>query len=348
MVSFAQFLDNSGIHLEPGVFIGIIAGGLVFIIVLVIAVVYVHRRNKRLMMAGAFDKSAFTVVSFTHPRPPLPTYHQSSPRSSLIDREAQQQDLVGREVRQQEQTYMQLMMDLQRPVSRAGTPSLPSQTPREVPYHLPRMVQRDPTQVALPQSPFTALYPVVAPVPTPPPVATLSIPDGKATQLKRGLSIRSLDSASEYSVASAPRDGQEPTYQSFTLGLSPVPASPSTPKWPSSPGSYVWPKRQRASQIRKELAPETYAKVRWITDDETTETAAVIPVALPPAPRSVSSPTSPGPALRINVPPPVHYRTNSDSPASASTAQLFCTNASATSSSPTLPSPQPRSPQRPF
>lgn len=245
---------------------------------------------------------------------------------------------------------MQLMMDLQRPASRAGTPSLPSQAPREVPYHLPRMVQRDPTQVALPQSPLTALYPVVASVPTPPPVATLSVPDGNAAQLKRGLSVRSLDSASEYSVASAPRDGQEATYQSFTLGQPPVPASPSTPKWPSSAGSYVWPKRQRASQIRKELAPETYAKVRWITDDETTEPAAVIPVAqaLPPAPRSVSSPTSPGTALRINVPPPLNYRTNSDSPDSASTAHLFYTNASATSSSPTLPTPQPRSPQRPF
>ncbi|KAJ6587162.1 hypothetical protein DFH09DRAFT_1142792 [Mycena vulgaris] len=280
----------------------------------------------------------------THPRPPLPTY-QTSPRSSLIDREAQQQDLVGREVRQQEETYMQLMMDLQRPVSRTGSP-LPSQAPREPPYHAPRMVPWEPTQVAPPRSSLTA-YSVTAPAP-PPPVAA----DPKslsAVQLKRGPSVRSLDSASEYSVASAPYDAQERTYQPFNLGLVTIPASPSTPKWPSSPGSYVWPKRQRASQIREELAPETYAKVRWRTDDESIEPAVATPVALaiPPALRSVSSPTSPGPALRINVPPPVHYPTNSDSPGTASTASaahLYYTQASATSSR----SPLPQAPQRPF
>ncbi|KAJ7497548.1 hypothetical protein FB451DRAFT_1386782 [Mycena latifolia] len=370
MVSFAQFLDNSGIHMQPAVLIGIIAGGLLFIIILIIAVVYVHRRSKRQIAAGAFDKSAFSVASFTHPRPPLPTY-QSSPRSFLIDREAQQHDLVGREVRQQESNYMQLMRDIQRPASRAGQP-LPNQTPRQPPHHAPpRMTNRDPTQVALPRSPLTA-YPVAtAPLPAPPPFATLPVDEAETTtavQLKRGLSVRSLDSASEYSVASAARsDGQqERTYQPFNLGLATIPASPSTPltpKWPSSPGSYVWPKRQRASQIRAELAPETYAKVRWRTDDESTEPAATIPVAhaLPSAPaptmRSVSSPTSPGPPLRITVPPPppvALYRMSSDSAASASTAQLYYANASTTrSSSPTLPDvtptrPPPQTPQRPF
>jgi len=339
MVSFAQFLDNAGIHMAPAVFIGIIAGGLLFIIVLVVTVVYVHRRSKRKMMEGAFDKSAFSVVTLTHPRPPLPMY-QSSPRSSLIDREAQQHDLVGREVQQQEATYLQLMTDLQRPASRTGTPTLPNQAPREPPYHVPRMMQQ-----ASSRSPLTA-YPVVT-APPPPPVAadanTLNV-----VQLKRGLSVRSLDSASEYSVASAPHDPQERTdrtYQPFTIGLSTIPASPITPKWPSTPGSYVWPKRQRASQIRQELAPETYNKVRWRTDDdETTDPAATIPVALaiPPMARSVSSPTSPGPALRINVPPPVHYRTTSESPTSASTAHLYYANASAASTSPTH---QPQPPQ---
>jgi len=353
-MTFAQFLDNAGIHMSPAVFIAIIAGGLVFIIVLIITVIYVHRRSKRQMIEGAFDKTAFSVVALTHPRPPLGLY-QSSPSSSMIDREAQQHDLVGREVRQQEATYMQLMTDLQRPASRTETPTLPNQAPREPPYHVPRMVQRDP---APPRSPLIA-YPVVnAPQPPPPPpVAMLSpVADPKslnATQLKRGPSVRSQDSTvSEYSVASAPRDPQERAYKPFTLGLPTVPASPITPitpKWPSSPGTYVWPKRQRASQIREELAPETYAKVRWITDDESTEPAASIPVAQavpstptalgfgvpPPAMRSVSSPTSPG--LRINVPPPVHYRTNSESPTSASTAHLYYANASAASTSPTPP-----------
>ncbi|KAJ7163581.1 hypothetical protein C8R43DRAFT_286830 [Mycena crocata] len=363
MVSFAQFLDDSGIHLQPAAFIGIIAGGVLFIIILIVAIVYFHRRSKRKMLAGEFDKSAFSVVSLTHPRPPLPTYH-SSPRSFSIDREAQQQELVGREVRQQEATFSQLIMDLQRPSSQPGAPALPSQAPREIPHPSPRMVQWDTTQVTLPRSPLTA-YPVVtAPMPaTPPPVATLAIspatPLNAATaQLKRGVSVRSLDStASEYSMASAAYDPQERTYQPFNLSLDTIPASPATPNWPSSPGSYVWPKRQRASQIRQELAPETYAKVRWKTDDDSVEPASTIPMALalPPMPttlRSVSSPTSP---LRIHVPPPaaVHHRTISDSSESASTAQLYYANASTASSSPTIPSfapprsPQPRS-QPPF
>jgi len=250
---------------------------------------------------------------------------------------------------------MQLIMDLQKPSSRAGTPTLPSQAPRQPLYHTPQMAQWNPIQVALPRSPLTA-YPVVTtPAPTPPPPATLAVPLTAAqAQLKRGLSVRSFDStASEYSVASAPYDGQDRTYQPFNLGLATIPASPTTPNWPSSPGSYVWPKRQRASQIREELAPETYAKVRWRTDDDSVEPAASIPVAqaIPPAVRSLSSPTSSG-ALRINVPPPVHYRAETDSPVSVSTAQLYYTQASATSSSPTIldiPSrPPPRIPQRPY
>jgi len=362
-MTFAQFLDNAGIHLSPAVFIAIIAGGLVFITILVITVIYVHRRSKRQMMDGAFDKTAFSVVALTHPRPPLGLY-QSSPRSSPIDREAQQHDLVGREVRQQEATYMQLMTDLQRPASRTETPTLPNQTPREPPYHVPRMAQLD--LGPPPRSPLTA-YPVVTTTPSPSPPPPIAIPPPvadlqflNAAQLKRGPSVRSQDSTvSEYSVASAPRDPQERTYRPFTLGLPTVPASPSTPitpKWPSSPGTYVWPKRQRASQIREELAPETYAKVRWKTDDESIEPAATIPVAqaVPstptglvfgapaPALRSVSSPTSPGPALRINVPPPVHYRTNSDSPTSATTAHLYYANASFASTSPPPPQQPPR------
>ncbi|KAJ7496025.1 hypothetical protein B0H11DRAFT_881466 [Mycena galericulata] len=331
MVSFAQFLNNAGIHLEPGVFVGIIAGGVLFIVLLVIAVVYVHRRSKRQMMAGAFDKSAFSVANVTYLRPPLPV-HKLSPPSSLVDPESQQQDMVGREVQQQEQTYLQLMMDLQRPSSRTEVPPLPSQAPRQPPYHVPRMVQRDPTQVALPQSPLAA-YPAVAePAHRPPPVATLA--PSSAAQLKRGLSVRSLDSVSEYSVASAPRDPQERTYQPFNLNLTTIPASPSTPNWPSSPGSYVWPARRRASQMREELAPETYAKVRWRAGEESIEPTLTTPVAhaLPPA----VSPVTPPRALRINVPPPVH-RTTSDSSDSISTAHLFYANASANSTSPTIP-----------
>ncbi|KAJ6500069.1 hypothetical protein C8R47DRAFT_1317372 [Mycena vitilis] len=343
MASLAQFLDSSGIHMSPALFIGIIAGGLLFIIILVVTVVYVHRRSKRQMMEGAFDKSAFSAVGF--PQPPLPTY-QSSPRSSSIDREAQHHDLVGRQAQQQEATYLQLMTDLQRPASRTGTPTLPDQAPRALPFHMPTMAQRDPGRVALPRSPLTA-YPVVS-APPPPAVATPAAAHTKtlsAAQLKRGLSVRSLDSASEYSVASAPRDPQDRTYQPFTLGLSTVPASPITPKWPSSPGTYMWPKRQRASQIREELAPETYAKVRWITDDDSIEPAVSSPVAQA-FPRSVASPISPGPPLRINVPLPVHYPVTSvESPASASTAHLYYANASAASSSPT--SQKPHTP-RPF
>lgn len=247
---------------------------------------------------------------------------------------------------------MQLMMDLQRPSSRAGTPPLPNQAPRQPPSHL--IIQRDPTKVALPRSPLTAYPPVTAQTP-PPPVATPIVAGGKqhnAAHLKRGLSVRSLDStASEYSVASAPRDVQERTYQPFNLTLATVPASPTTPKWPSSPGTYVWPKRQRASLIREELAPETYAKVRWKTDDGSIEPTLTPPVAhaLVPAVRSVSSPTSPGPALRINVPPPVHHhRSTSDSPDSASTAAMFYVNASAASSSPTIPSAAPAPRPAPF
>ncbi|KAJ7683244.1 hypothetical protein B0H17DRAFT_42797 [Mycena rosella] len=360
--------------MQPAVFIVIIAGGLLFIVVLVITVIYVHRRSRRQMMAGAFDKSAFSITSLTHPRPPLPIYQDFPPPSSALDREAQQHDLVGREVRQQEATYMQLVMDLQRPVSRTESP-LPDQAPREL-YQPPRRANWEPAPVVLPRSPLPnqtphelyqpprpnwdpvqiaprsplTAYPAVAPpMPAPPPPVAAPAPKPlSAAQLKRGLSVRSLDStASEYSVASAPHDAHERSYQPFNLGLPTVPASPRTPitpKWPSSPGSYVWPKRQRASQIREQLAPETYAKVRW-RNDESAEPAAAIPVAqalpsaTPPATamRSLSSPTSPGPSLRINVPPPVHYRASFDSTTSATTAQLYYANESTASSSPTLP-----------
>ncbi|KAJ7902016.1 hypothetical protein B0H14DRAFT_2669515 [Mycena olivaceomarginata] len=343
-MTFAQFLVNAGINMSPAVFIAIIAGCLIFVILLVIIVIYVHRRSKRQMMDGAFDKTAFSVVALTHPRPPLGLY-QSSPRSSLVDREAQQHDLVGREVRQQEETYMQLMSDLQRPSSRAGTPTLPNQTPRESPFHASRMVQRDPGAPS--RSPLTA-YPISTSPPPPPPVAVLPpvAPFGTA-QLKRDLSLRSeVSTVSEYSVASALRDPQERVYQPLTLSLPTVPASPITPKWPSSPGTYVWPKRQRASQIREELAPETYAKVRWKTDDESTEPAASIPIAqaVPSAPTgmrtlspplSVPAPSWPVPGLRINVPPPAHHPAVINSPMSASSAHLYYANASSASNSST-------------
>ncbi|KAJ6625902.1 hypothetical protein B0H10DRAFT_599114 [Mycena sp. CBHHK59/15] len=339
--------------MEPVEFIGIIAGGLLFVLILTLLVVYVHRRSKRQMMAGEFDKSAFSVVSLTHPRPPLPS-NTPSPRSSLIDREAQKQELVGREVQQQEQTYMQLMAALQtRPGSRTGTLPLPNQAPR-VPYHAHWMVQiptaRDPTEIALPQSPLTA-YPVGS---APPPVTMLAVSTATASnrgasQLKRGLSVRSIESASEYSVASAPRDPQEHAYQPFALA--PIPASPKTPvtpKWPSSPGSYAWPKRQRASLIRTELAPETYSKVRWKVGDDAEEPEVSTPtaLALPPT-KSMSPPSAPMTPLRINVPPPVHYRAISDS---HDASVEFYANASASSSSPTLPDPSqpPRSPRRQF
>ncbi|KAJ7268812.1 hypothetical protein B0H12DRAFT_1320612 [Mycena haematopus] len=324
--------------MSPALLIAVIAGGVVFVVVLVVAVVYVHRRSKRQMMDGAFDKTAFSVVALAHPRPPLGLY-QSSSGTSPGDPEAQQHDLVGRGVRQQEATYLQLMTDLQRPTSRPETPSLPNQTPRMV------MVHRDPVSSPL------AAYPVVAPPPPRPPVAMLSpVAPLSAVQLTRGPSMRSLDSTvSEYSVASAPRDTQERTYKPFTLNLPTVPASPATPQWPSSPQTYVWPKRQRASQIREELAPETYA-MRWKTEGESIEPPAPTPVAqaVPstptglvfavPAVRLVSSPTAP-PGPPINVPPSVYYP---DSPTSATTAHLYYANASPATTSPT------RHPPRPF
>ncbi|KAJ7045702.1 hypothetical protein C8F04DRAFT_446086 [Mycena alexandri] len=140
MGSFAQFLDNAGIHIAPGLFIAIIVGGVIFVVVLVVAIVLVHRRSKRKIMQGAFDKTSFSVAALTLPRPPLPTYPTASP-SLPPDREAQKQhDLVGRE----------------RPGFRTGTPTLPDQAPRRPPFHAPRMMQWDPA----PRSPLTA-YPIV-------------------------------------------------------------------------------------------------------------------------------------------------------------------------------------------
>ncbi|KAJ7072101.1 hypothetical protein C8F01DRAFT_229276 [Mycena amicta] len=289
MVSFAQFLENAGIHMAPGLFIAIIAGGILFVLILIGVIVYVHGRNKRKMQA--FDKPAISVLSLAQPRPPLPLFRDSDP-------EAQRSEFVGREVIQQEATYQQLIRDLQRP---SGTPTLPNQTPRDHSnlghsnLGRPSMKQHEPLHIPLPPT----AYPVVA---TPPPVATALIPPAdKTSQLKRGQSVRSLDSASVYSIASAPPDAHEPAYQGFTMPLPSIPASPSTPitpKWPSSPGPYVWPKRQRASLIREELAPETYAKVRWRTDSESADAVGSIPVAqaLP------STPTAPQ-GLRINIPP---------------------------------------------
>jgi len=261
MGSFSQFLESLGIHLQPAAFIGIIAGALLFFIVFVITIVYVHRRTKRKITEGVFDKPDISILSLTHPRLPLPVRHSSS-RSSLVDRQVHQQDIVGREVRQQEATYAQLIADLQKPVSL----ELPNQTPRE---YTPQMTQWDATQAA-------------------PAIEDKSL---GAPRLQRH-SIRSLDSASVYSVASALPDAPERTHQSFNA-LTTIPASP---QWPTSPGPYIWPKRQRSSLIRDELAPETYARAKWRTDGKSVDPTATIPVA-----RSVNEVTRTAPALRINV-----------------------------------------------
>ncbi|KAJ6499122.1 hypothetical protein C8R45DRAFT_1210953 [Mycena sanguinolenta] len=319
--------------------IAVIAGGVVFVVVLAITVVYVHRRSKRQMKEGAFDKTAFSgaaVVALAAPRPPLGLY-QSSPRP---DPEAQRHDLVGREVRQQEAAYMQLMTDLQRPASRTDSAALPNQTPR-------MMVQRDPVSSPLAAYPVATAPAPPPPVALPPPAASLRPP-----QLQRGFSIRSRDStASEYSVASAPRDAQEITYKPFALNLPTIPASPATPKWPASPGTYVWPKRQRASQIREALAPETYA-MRWKIDSESVEPPAPTPVAraVPSTPTGLAF--APSTSTGLVFAPPVKLVSSRaatgpapqdpDSPNSATTAHLYYANASPATTSPT------RNPTRPF
>ncbi|KAK7000678.1 hypothetical protein R3P38DRAFT_1821590 [Favolaschia claudopus] len=354
-MTFAQFLTNAGITMSPAEFIGIIAGGVVFLILLIIIVVHVHRRNKRQMKNGALDKTAFSVMALAHPRPPLGPFQgspQGSPDSFLIDREAQQHDLIGREVRQQEQTYLQLMMDLQRPISRNSTPPLPNQAPRELSHYAPNMAQRSILPVSV-TNPTASAPSAQTPLPeaTPP-----HIPDPAFlpnSQLSRGISMRSQDSTeSEYSVASAARDPQERSYKPFTLSLATVPASPITPAWPASPGSYAWPKGQRSSQIRDELAPETYSKVRWKTNSQimAAEPVAAIPVAqaVPSTPvggafgsRAAPLVSVPPPALRIHVPPPTHHRTisESDSSTSVSTAHLYYANNALSPSSSQKPRP---------
>ncbi|KAF7315453.1 hypothetical protein MIND_00060200 [Mycena indigotica] len=257
MHSLAQTLQNAGINIAPGLFIGIVVAGAILLFVVVIGVtLYVCSRKNRRIQQGAFDKPSIPVLSLAQSQPPLP---HTKPLPYHTDPEAQRHDLVGREVMQQESTYQQLIRDLQRPPSRTNTPALPNQTPRDFStLSHPPMKQHRP----MPLSPPPLVYLAV-----PPPVATVP----RSAELKRGQSVRSLDTVSVYSSASAPRDADEIGHQSFAPTLPPVPQSPSTPitpKWPSSPSPYVWPKRQRASQIRDELAPETYAKVRWRTDSE--------------------------------------------------------------------------------
>ncbi|KAF7321741.1 hypothetical protein MKEN_00695800 [Mycena kentingensis (nom. inval.)] len=275
--SFAQFLRNAGINMAPGLFVGIIAGGLLFVIALVVAIVFVRRRNKRKMRQGAFDKPTLSVLTLAQPRPSLP----------IPDDTEAQHKLVGREMLQQEATYRQLMIDLHRPSSRANTPSLPDQAPRDISALRRPPIMQEPSPMHITVPPPTA--------PVTPPSTDL---------LKRGLSVRSADSASLYSTTSAPYSthANEATYQPFATELPAIPASPSTtmsPKWPSSPAPYIWPKRQRASLIRDELAPETYSKVRWKTDASESASPAPVVQALP------STPTTPsrGRELRIQVPP---------------------------------------------
>ncbi|KAJ7647105.1 hypothetical protein FB45DRAFT_892391 [Roridomyces roridus] len=311
MVSFTQFLLNAGIPLSPAVFVAIIAGGLFLIVLLVVLIVYLHRRSKR--KAKDVNKTTFTFADIAQPHPPLPPSRDTS-----FDPE----DVLSRESRQQEQTYMQLMVDLQRPTWGPNVPPLPDQAPRQLPPHL--------------RPPPTSNPPVTAP--TPPPLVATSTAgvQTRDVALKRRMSVRSHDStASEYSTASAPVDFQERIYQPFNLTLATVPASPATPKWPSTPGSYAWPKR--TTVIRDELAPETYAKVRWLTNDDSVEPAFAPPVAhaLVPAVGPVLA------SLRPNImigPPPVHRRNASDRPESAA---YFYANESAAISSPTKPPPTP-------
>ncbi|KAJ7200714.1 hypothetical protein C8J57DRAFT_1544281 [Mycena rebaudengoi] len=342
-MSFAKSLEAAGIQMSPAVFITIIAAGVVFILVLIITIIYIRRRNRRKMKSGDLDTASFSVITFAHPRPPLPpaSYQHPPPPSHQYShpnpfnppppaadvREVKTHQLVVREVQHQEDTYSHLMLALQKP---AGAPSLPNQSPR-LPY------TPTPREMAPPRSPFRAhspLYPDPPSTPPPPvalpapPPASLAVPG--AVQLKRGLSVRSMESESEYSVASAPYDAQD-TYQPFTLNLPAIPASPSTPKWPSSPGAYAWPKRDHTSSsvIRDELAPETYAKVRWRESRMQESQNLNIPTPVARA----QSPGHPM-ALRINVPPPspLHYATNSEDSVAA-----FYANAAGSSSSPTHP-----------
>jgi hypothetical protein len=111
---------------------------------------------------------------------------------------------------------------------------------------------------------------------------TLQVSQG-ATALRRGNSVRSVDSESIYSTASAPLDSHDRVFQPWRLD--PIPSSPAEPTSPSSavhplrnhpfasataiaspntPLTYISPppsqsqNAQRISLIREPLAPETY------------------------------------------------------------------------------------------
>lgn len=141
----------------------------------------------------------------------------------------------------------------------------------------------------------------------PPPLRPLTHPNVNAVavneqpkfgSLKRAFSVRSADSASLYSVASASPTVHERAFRPWTLYT--IPASPTSP---TTPPSAKLPSSRRTniiSTIQEALAPETYNKLR--IEDKLTQGRRIsgnIPAAMTlnlHSPVSPISPISPPPS----------------------------------------------------
>jgi hypothetical protein len=230
-------------NIGPPVIVGIIAGVTVLNLALAIAWCTLKRRRsqaKRRLIATPYDKSSSTIT--------LP--------STSLPKTSPPQVTPG-----QSQTYLQMIMSIQSP----HQPTLSYRPRQSFSSASSRTVLSKPPKPVLPKIKTGSMHLPAAKSSN----EALTIP---ASILQRGPSVRSLDTESVYSAASAPLDFHDRMFQPRQLET--IPGSPVTPSsWgnhladplPSTmpESDYVWPRRRRASLIREELAPETYMKIRW-------------------------------------------------------------------------------------
>lgn len=130
----------------------------------------------------------------------------------------------------------------------------------------------------------------------------------QGTPVRKGVSLRrtnSMDSVSVYSAASAPVDAHERIFQPMALEPMPSSAPTSATTYPNVPqpqpgqtGKQL-SSRGSSTQIREELAPETYVKHQSRYKPLPPQPPSSIP-PVPPVPDHVKVPRLPSVDLRIN------------------------------------------------
>jgi len=294
--SFIAYLSRRETHVPPPIIAAIVAGSVSLFLILGLMWCYLRRRRKQTrklkMIAAPYEKSTSPISfpSLAQPRPPLP------PQTKLPSSSPEQLP---------PQNYAQILTALQ--TTRRASMIAKSRRKQD---KQPSLLQaRD----ALSNHPHAQRRPhlyVTNGLSSSASSIRSSLPTKLPSQtrpLHRGLSVRSADSASVYSAASAPLDFHDRVFQSWPLDA--VPASPTAP-WPVAPDEgYIWPTvNDSPTAIREELMRETHMnpKLRWKLNTDLPTDSVNLEREGKSSTVSATIPTPPSPAALS--PRSSHYR----------------------------------------